>query len=462
MVESHLLIISVLKRILNPLVIVSTLLIVLVGFGKPIDTDYILLLILVFLVTSLVYAEAGINHCWQRSGLVLHFRDILMGWGLIISIILFFAYITELAPYYDRSIILTWFIITPVVIYGSHVATRYILCSYYMRRGISESCAIVGLSDLGVKLVQRLQNSPFVGITVHGFFDDRCSQRLIEAPDGTKILGSLCDVVDYVRKNNIKSIYITLPMVSHPRIMKLFDELRDTTVSIYFIPDIFVFDLLHARFDQIAGLPVISVRDTPMTGVNPFNKRVMDIVFSLTFLIVLLPLLLLIAFCIKLTSPGPVLFKQRRYGLHGEEILVYKFRSMTVCEDGDIIQQAQKNDCRITPFGVFLRRTSLDELPQLLNVIAGNMSLVGPRPHAVAHNELYRKLISGYMIRHKVKPGITGWAQIHGLRGETETVEKMHSRIEFDIDYIRNWSIYMDFIIILRTALVVVRNKNAY
>jgi len=462
MVANQLFGIPVLKRILNPLVISATLFVIVMGFGKTLDSNYILLLILVFLVTSLVYEETGIDHCWRRSSLVLHIRDILVGWLVIIGIILFFAYITELAAYYHRGIILTWFAITPVVIFGAHLATRYILHRFYLKRGIGRASVIVGLSTLGVKLTQRLQNNPHMGIKIHGFFDDRNPKRLVEAPDKTEILGSLSDVADYVRANNIEFLYVTLPMVSQPRIMALLDELRDTTASIYFVPDIFVFDLLHARFGQIEGIPVISVRDTPMIGVSEFNKRLMDISLSLIFLTVLSPLLLLIAAGVKLTSKGSVLFKQRRYGLHGEEILVYKFRSMTVCEDGNNIQQAQKNDQRITRFGRFLRRTSLDELPQLCNVIEGSMSLVGPRPHAVAHNEMYRKLISGYMIRHKVRPGITGWAQVNGLRGETETIDKMNSRIEYDIDYIRNWSIYMDFIIIFRTVLVLLNNRNAY
>lgn len=463
MVENQLPLIPVLKRILNPLVIGLTLIAVVLGFEKAIDTNYILLLILVFLITLLVYDETGLDHCWRRSSFILHIRDILVGWLVIIGIVLFFAYATELFSHYDRRIILTWFAITPVVIFVSHLTARYLLYRFYLQRGISRSCVIVGWSDLGFKLAQRLHSNPFTGIKVRGFFDDRAAQRLhLEGPESTKLLGKLDDAASYVRNNHIEFIYITLPMVSQPRIMALLEELRDTTVSVYFVPDIFVFDLLHASFGQIEGIPIISVRDTPMLGLSGFNKRVMDVGLSLAFLIILSPLLLLLALGIKLSSPGPVLFRQRRYGLNGEEILVYKFRSMMVCEDGSHVPQAQKNDPRTTPFGAFLRRTSLDELPQFLNVLEGTMSIVGPRPHAIAHNETYRKLIPGYMMRHKVKPGITGWAQVNGLRGETETLDKMRCRIEYDIDYIRNWSLHLDIIIMLRTLLVVVRHKNAY
>ena len=184
--------------------------------------------------------------------------------------------------------------------------------------------------------------------------------------------------------------------------------------------------------------------------------------FSSVILILLLPLLLLLAVGVKRSSPGPVLFRQRRYGLDGEEIMIYKFRSMTVCEDGGKIDQATRFDKRITPLGAFLRRTSLDELPQFINVLQGRMSVVGPRPHAVAHNEMYRKLISGYMIRHKVKPGITGWAQVNGLRGETENLEKMQARVDYDLDYLRHWSIDMDIKIIFKTVFLVLKDRNAY
>ena len=251
-------------------------------------------------------------------------------------------------------------------------------------------------------------------------------------------------------------------MASQPRIHKLLSELRDTTASIYFVPDIFTFDLIQARMDSIHGIPVVAVCETPFYGVSGLLKTLSDYLLAAVSLVLICPLLLGIALGIKLSSPGPVLFKQRRYGLDGKQISVYKFRTMTVLEDGDQIRQATRDDGRITPFGRFLRRTSLDELPQFINVLQGRMSIVGPRPHAVAHNEMYRKLIDGYMVRHKVKPGITGWAQVNGLRGETETVEKMRERIEYDLAYLRNWSLRLDLKILLRTILLVFRDRSAY
>jgi putative colanic acid biosysnthesis UDP-glucose lipid carrier transferase len=191
-------------------------------------------------------------------------------------------------------------------------------------------------------------------------------------------------------------------------------------------------------------------------------KRLVDVVFSSFVLILLAPLLVLIGIGVKLSSPGPVLFKQRRHGIHNREIIVYKFRSMRVMEDGTAIPQATRNDARVTPFGAFLRSTSLDELPQFINVLQGRMSIVGPRPHAIAHNEAYRKLIDGYMLRHRVKPGITGWAQINGHRGETDTLEKMKRRLKCDLNYINHWSLALDLQIILRTVLVFFKTQDVY
>jgi putative colanic acid biosynthesis UDP-glucose lipid carrier transferase len=280
--------------------------------------------------------------------------------------------------------------------------------------------------------------------------------------DGLPLLGRIDGLSNYARANSLDVIYIALPMATQPRILRLLDDLRDTTVSIYFVPDIFMTDLIQGHLDSINGIPVVGVCDTPVSGVNGIVKRASDIVLSILILVLLSPIMLAIALGIKLTSPGPILFVQRRYGLDGKDILVYKFRSMTVCEDGDHIRQATRHDKRITRLGAFLRKSSLDELPQFFNVLQGRMSIVGPRPHAVAHNEIYRKLIKGYMVRHKVKPGITGWAQVNGHRGETEQLEKMEARIEFDLDYLRNWSLKLDLAIIAKTVYVVLKAKNAY
>jgi putative colanic acid biosynthesis UDP-glucose lipid carrier transferase len=321
---------------------------------------------------------------------------------------------------------------------------------------------IVGANDTGLQLAVKIDQTPYLGIRITGFFDDRSRVRLGQL-GAAPLLGSMQELARFVRENEIDLIYLALPMATQPRILSLLEDLRDTTASIYFVPDMFVTDLIQARMDSVSNVPVVAVCETPFSGAAGLIKRASDLALASLFLCLVSPLMLAIAIGVKRSSPGPVLFRQRRYGLDGKEIVVYKFRSMTVCEDGGDVQQATRSDPRVTRFGAFLRRTSMDELPQFINVLQGRMSIVGPRPHAVAHNEQYRKLIKGYMVRHKVKPGITGLAQINGLRGETETLDEMKARIEYDLAYLRNWSLRLDLSIILRTIWVVLRgDPKAY
>jgi Undecaprenyl-phosphate glucose phosphotransferase len=322
---------------------------------------------------------------------------------------------------------------------------------------LAPSYLIIGANSVGFELFRRLPPKGFLG-----FFDFRSADRLPDTIDPAYLVGHCKDVAEFARAHGVTSIYIALPLSNVPRIGEMVRELRDTTASIYFVPDVFAFDLVQGRLVEINGMPAISVCDTPFHGMDAVMKRATDVALASLALLLLTPLMVLIALAVKLTSAGPVLFRQRRYGLNGEEIMVYKFRSMTVCEDGAVVSQATRQDRRVTPLGRILRSTSLDELPQLLNVLEGKMSVVGPRPHAVAHNELYRKLINGYMIRHKVRPGITGLAQVNGLRGETETVQKMAERVRFDLDYLSHWSPWLDVKIIFKTLWVIARDQNAY
>jgi putative colanic acid biosynthesis UDP-glucose lipid carrier transferase len=260
----------------------------------------------------------------------------------------------------------------------------------------------------------------------------------------------------------VHEVYITLPLGSQPRIVALLEEVQGTTASVFFVPDVFGISIIQGRLQDMNGVPVVGLCETPFTGTNRLVKRLSDVVLASLIMVLIAPLLVLIAIGVRLSSPGPAIFKQRRNGLDGEEIIVYKFRSMRTQDDGAVVPQATKADPRITRFGAFLRRSSLDELPQFINVLQGRMSIVGPRPHAVAHNEQYRQLIKAYMVRHKVKPGITGWAQIHGHRGETDTIEKMQARVEYDLEYLRNWSLGLDLQIIARTIKLVFFDRNAY
>jgi putative colanic acid biosynthesis UDP-glucose lipid carrier transferase len=332
------------------------------------------------------------------------------------------------------------------------------------KRGFNtRTIAIVGARELGAYLARTILDAPWMGLRPVGFYDDRKPsgpRPLMREP--IDVIGDLDALVRHARQGTIDIVYITLPMRAETRVHELIAKLSDTTVSVYVVPDFFIFDLLHARWGSLGDLPVVSISETPFYGVDGIVKRLEDIIISSALLMMVAIPMAIIAAGVKLSSPGPVIYRQHRYGLRGNRIDVWKFRTMTVCEDDDTVVQAQRNDPRVTKIGAFLRRTSLDELPQLINVLQGHMSLVGPRPHAVAHNEQYRKLIDRYMLRHKVKPGITGWAQVNGWRGETDSLEKMQKRVEYDLAYIHNWSLWLDLRIILLTAFRVISDRNAY
>jgi putative colanic acid biosynthesis UDP-glucose lipid carrier transferase len=452
--------ISFFQRVLDPLIIMGTLYLSSMVFQEPFSGYSLVLMILAFFISSAVYQHIDPYRTWRSGRMLAYARDTVFGWCVTIAVLLFLGTASGLRYYYDERVILTWFVAVPVILLFSHIAMRRAAIRPHASDEV-RSVVVVGANEVGLKFAAICDRHPNLFMHMHGFFDDRTDERhprQLPHP----MLGKMRDIVPYVREHNIKMIFISQPISAQPRIRKLIDELQDTTASVYFLPDVYIFDLMQARFDNVGGMPVIAICETPFVGLNSTIKRASDIVVGAAILVLLAPLMLVIALAVKLSSPGPVIFKQRRYGLYGEKIIVYKFRSMTVAEDGDTVVQARKDDQRLTRIGGFLRRTSLDELPQFINVLQGRMSIVGPRPHAVAHNEQYRKLIKGYMLRHKVKPGITGWAQVNGLRGETATLNKMEARIQYDLDYLRNWSLWLDLWIILKTVKVVLTRENAH
>jgi putative colanic acid biosynthesis UDP-glucose lipid carrier transferase len=334
---------------------------------------------------------------------------------------------------------------------------RYVLC----RPSNGRNVAFAGYNNTSQQLAERFSRHPELCMRVQGFFDDRSAQRL-EADDHQKLLGPLSQLPEYIKNHEIDVLFIALPLRHIRRVQDLLDKLGDTTVSLYYLPDVLVSDQFQARTGEILGVPVIAMRESPFYGYRGAAKRLMDLIIASGVLAVTAPLLLAIAATIKLTSRGPVLFRQRRYGLDGREIVIYKFRTMTVTEDSGWLDQARRNDGRVTAFGRFLRRCSLDELPQLINVLQGRMSLVGPRPHAVGHNEEYRRLIKGYMVRHKVPPGITGLAQINGFRGPTPRLQDMQGRVHYDLEYLRHWSLWLDLKILFLTVPKLFKTDKAY
>lgn len=452
-------VVSFFKRMLDPFMIWGLLILLAWVFQETFTGYYLVLMVITFFISSFIFEQTHIHRSWRNGKLWEYIWGTILGWSIIVAILVFLGFATKLTHHYDETVLLTWFMATPLALITSHLIVRNI-ASKAIKKGEVRSVIIVGANEAGIGIARRIKEFPYLLMQVQGFFEDREEIRIPGAE--IKLLGSIPDVAEYARKHNTHMIFISLPMSAQPRIRALLNDLHDATSSIYFLPDIYLFDLMQARFDFVGDVPVIGICESPFIGIDNVTKIVSDFVFAFFAIILLSPVMLAVALAIKLTSPGPAIFKQRRYGLNGEEIIVYKFRSMRVSEDGSSIQQAQKNDPRITPIGAFLRRTSLDELPQFFNVLQGRMSIVGPRPHAVAHNELYRKLIRGYMLRHKVRPGITGWAQVNGLRGETEVIGKMQARINYDLQYLRNWSIWFDTWIILKTIWVVLRKQNAY
>jgi len=452
--------ISFFQRILDPVIIMGVLYLLSIISGTPFTGYSLVLMILAFFISSSVFQYVDPYRTWRSGRMLAYARDIVVGWVITALILIFLGAATGLAFHYDRDVVLAWFVLTPFILLACHLAARRMIVEPGRDHEV-RSVVIIGANDASLKFAAMVERNANLFMSVRGYFDDRTDDR--RPPNMREpMLGKMSDIAAYVRDNNIKMIFISQPISAQPRIRKMLDELQDTTASVYFLPDIYIFDLMQARFDNLAGMPVIAIRESPFTGFNSLVKRGSDVILGLLIQILLLPLMLVIAIAVKTTSKGPVIFRQRRYGLYGEEIIVYKFRSMTVSEDGAIVTQAKKNDQRVTRVGGFLRRSSLDELPQFINVLQGRMSIVGPRPHAVAHNEQYRKLIKGYMLRHKVKPGITGWAQVNGLRGETETLDKMEARIRYDLDYLRNWSLWLDLWIIIRTVKVVLKRDNAH
>jgi putative colanic acid biosynthesis UDP-glucose lipid carrier transferase len=420
-----------------------------------------ILAVLIAILAPMVFKRPEFNKLtvlprWGTIAFSLMFR-----WLVLLGLLFAIGYATRTSEEFPRRVMLTWAVLTPiplifVSIAVNEIARRIMLAPTNIRKAV-----VAGYNDVSQVLLQRIQADPALGLRVDGFFDDRSVERLGLTTVGG-LLGGLSDLPAYVQSHRIDVIFIALPMRQVQRVVDLLDELRDTTASIYFVPDIFVMDLIQSRTADISGVPVVAMCETPFQGRRGVIKRLMDFSISGVALVLLAPFLLVIGLLIKIGSPGPIIFRQRRYGLDGHIIDVYKFRTMTVTEDGAQIQQATRNDSRVTPIGRFLRRYSIDELPQLFNVIGGSMSLVGPRPHAVAHNEEYRRLIKGYMVRHKVLPGITGLAQVNGCRGETTRLEDMKARIEYDLDYLRQWKPTLDIKILFQTAMQVFGDRKAY
>ena len=428
--------------------------------ARRLDAGYLLLQTLAVVLFLFFAQVAGLYRSWRMQPLPVELGRVSFVWAAVLSTLLGLAFAFKVSATFSRLLLGTWAVLVPTLMAVWRLNLRQRNRINALRGTARRSIAFAGVSPAAHRIAEHIATATWMGASIAGAYDDRTPDRL--SPGALELLGNTQDLLRDAREGKIDEVYVTLPMHAQARIVQIVNALADTTVSVYVVPDAFIFDMMHASWAEVGGYPVISIYSTPFFGVDGSLKRLEDLVLGTLILVLIAPLLVLIAIAIKLTSRGPVLFRQRRYGLNGQIVEVWKFRSMTVTEDGDKVMQARRGDARVTRLGAFLRRTSLDELPQFINVLQGHMSIVGPRPHAIAHNEEYRRLIHGYMLRHKVKPGITGWAQINGWRGETDTLEKMRKRVEYDLYYMRNWSLLFDVRIIFLTACRGFINKNAY
>lgn len=448
-------------RFIDIVIIHFSMLIAVMVDSHTFSRKYFLLALFGALVFALIAESFSLYRSWRVGTMKELIFYALVSWMVTGGLVVIGLFFTNILQDYLREILCIWFVSGFALLIGWRYAFKKLLHSVRRRGHNTRKIAIFGLSEKGIRLAQEAQNNPEFGFRLASVYDDRSIDRL-EPSFHNIVKGSIEDGIQAARTNEFDVIYIALPIDAQHRIQTMLEAFGDTTATVHVVPDIFMYSLMHGQMSYLGDVQTISVYDNPVSGVQAALKRLEDIVLSICALAIFALPMLCIATAIKLTSKGTVLFKQDRYGLNSNKISVWKFRTMCVTENGDKVTQASKDDPRITKIGSFLRKTSLDELPQFINVLLGDMSVIGPRPHAISHNEEFRKLVNFYMMRHKVKPGITGWAQVNGWRGQTETVEKMKKRIEFDLEYIRNWSLWLDFKIIVFTVLRSFTDKNAY
>jgi putative colanic acid biosynthesis UDP-glucose lipid carrier transferase len=454
---------AVLHRLLDCAVVASALFLSCWLYEVEPDEKYWFAALLAVVVFAFTAELTHLYGSWRLHTLRDEALELLLVMVIVGAAVVGAAFLSKTSANFSRVAIINWGGLALAFLMAERVVARLFLRAARRHGRNLRSLAIAGAGPSAVNVARQVMAAEWSGLAITGFYDLKAGVGTRPAKDlAVEVIGDLHDLVTLARNGQIDYIYIALPTKDEERVLWLVNLLADTTASVYVVPDLFIFQLKQARWTNVGGLPIVSIYESPFDGMNGWLKRAEDLILGVAILAVAAIPMLLIACAVKWTSKGSILFKQRRYGLNGKVVYVWKFRTMTVSDDGETVMQAKKGDSRLTPIGAFLRRTSLDELPQFFNVLQGTMSIVGPRPHAVAHNEQYRWLIPGYMLRHKVKPGITGWAQVNGWRGETDTLEKMEKRVECDLEYMRNWSLWLDIKIVALTIFKGFYSKNAY
>ncbi len=452
-----------LQRLVDVVIIIGAQALARAVYLEPWTDRTTTITVVALLVFGFAAEMNGLYRPWRTGTILRESKDAILAWLAVPTVLFAFWFSTKTASQYSRVASFAWFIFAPLTLCVVRVGVRIVLRTLRLQGRNIHRVAILGCTKDAERLAESFQAMPWLGLKLLGVYDDRSMERrhVCSLPQ-CSVVGRSEDLVQACHQRKLDAVYVALPLHAEERTAKIVAALADTTVTVYLVANLLYFSLLRAQWGQVGSIPVVSLHDSPFQGIVGWIKRIEDLTLgSLIVALTSIPMLF-IALAIKLKSPGPIFFRQWRYGLCGKRIRILKFRTMTVCEDGPNVVQATKDDVRVTKLGKFLRRTSLDEFPQFFQVLTGELSLVGPRPHAVAHNERYRAIIHGYMLRHMVKPGITGWAQVNGWRGETAELEKMEERVRHDMEYIRNWNLFLDLKIILLTILGAKKRHNAY
>jgi Undecaprenyl-phosphate glucose phosphotransferase len=451
-----------LQRLVDVVIIIGAQILAHVIYVEPWNEQTMTVTVIGLLVFGLAAEARGLYRPWRMGTVLRETKDAMIAWMAVPLALFAFWFFTKTAVHHSRVASFAWFVLTPLFLCAVRVGVRSFLRILRTKGRNIHRVAILGCTKDAERLAEAIEVRPWLGLDLSGVYDDRSEDRRhVAKHPRCSVIGTSDDLVQACHQGKLDAVYVALPLRAEVRTAEILAALADTTVSVYLVADLLYYSLLTAQWSQVGNVPVVSLHDSPFQGIVGWVKRIEDLVLgSLIVLLTTIPMLC-IAVAIKIKSPGPIFFRQSRYGLCGKHIRILKFRTMTVCEDGPDIVQVTKDDTRVTKLGKFLRRTSLDEFPQFLQVLTGELSLVGPRPHAVAHNEKYRAIIHGYMLRHTVKPGITGWAQVNGWRGETVEVGKMEERVRHDMEYIRNWNLLLDLKIIFLTIFGAKKSQNA-
>jgi putative colanic acid biosynthesis UDP-glucose lipid carrier transferase len=430
------------------------------------DTAYTILLLLLMGALAVAYDHYAIyrsNVNFSRKVFTLF-----KAWTAAFAFLFILGFLTKQSENYSRLLVGQLFLAGFASQLLLHVLMRALQLSILKHSHTPDNALIIGTGRLANFLYQKISSNPWMETNVVGCVQIKTGESA-PMPDATvqggkypPVLGDIGDIEEILKSHAVRTVYFVTPLDTAEIIEELYFKLLDKHITVHWIPDIFSLRLVNHSVREIAGIPVLTLSETPLTGTRLLIKSLEDFILSAIILVMIAPVLIAVAIAVKLDSPGPVFFRQKRMGWNGKIFRIWKFRSMHVHQpESGVVQQAQKNDPRITRVGAFIRRTSLDELPQVFNVLAGEMSLVGPRPHAIQHDEEYSRRIADYFARHNIKPGITGLAQVRGYRGETKDIEQMIQRVESDIEYINNWSLGLDISILLRTTTAFT-GKNAY